>query len=73
MDAFVHIRPQLKGIGFVRNLVYDSILVECHENDTDKVKEIMNREMLAAAERVVGDYVAFKVDFGVGRAWGELQ
>jgi DNA polymerase I-like protein with 3'-5' exonuclease and polymerase domains len=73
MDAFIHIRPRLKGIGFVRNLVYDSILVECKVNKIMEATVIMNEEMLASAERIVGNYVTFKVDFKSGPSWGELS
>jgi uracil-DNA glycosylase family 4 len=73
LDGFVHLRPRLKGKGYIRNIVHDSILTECHRDDMEEVKAIMNEEMLAAARRVVGDYVAFKVDMKSGPSWGELS
>jgi uracil-DNA glycosylase family 4 len=73
LDAFTHIRPRLKGLGYVRNLVHDSILAECHKDNVYEVKRIVEEEMLAAAARVVGDYVAFKVDVSVGKSWGDLH
>jgi uracil-DNA glycosylase family 4 len=73
LDGFVHLRPALKGIALIRNIVHDSLLVEARKDRVDEVKEIMQRHMLEAAKRIVGDYVAFKVDFGVGPSWGELN
>ena len=73
LDAFVHTRPRLKGIGFIRNIVHDSLLAETHPDNLMEVMTIMNEEMLAAAARVVGDYVRFKVDFKSGPSWGELS
>jgi len=72
-DALCHTRPRLKGIGWIRNIVHDSQLVECHRDNVDIVKQIMEEEMLAAARRVVGDYVRFKVDLEVGPSWGDLH
>lgn len=72
LDAMTHIRPETKGFAWIRNTVHDSLLVECHEDDADEVKEIMERNMIEAAERIVGDYVKFAVDTTVGRSWGEL-
>jgi uracil-DNA glycosylase family 4 len=73
LDAFTHLRPELKGIGYIRNIVHDSMLGECHESKVEEMKALMRKHMLEAARRVVGDYVRFQVDFGVGRSWGELD
>jgi DNA polymerase-1 len=73
LDAFCEIRPRLKGLGFVRNIVHDSLLAECAPEDREEVQSIMNEEMLAAAARCVGDYVKFKVDFKAGPNWGDLS
>jgi DNA polymerase-1 len=72
LDAFCDLRPHLKGIGWVRNLVHDSILIECPKNKVDQVKELLRHYMIAAAKKVVGDYVKFDVDITVGSNWGEL-
>jgi uracil-DNA glycosylase family 4 len=72
LDAYCHVRPRLKGIGWLRNIVHDSILAECHRDNVPIVKQIIEEEMLAAARRVVGDYVKFKVDLEVGTSWGDL-
>ncbi len=73
LDAFIHLRPDLKGIGYVRNLVHDSILTECPENRVGEVRELMRYHMVEAARRVVGDYVKFGADFSVGYNWGTLE
>jgi uracil-DNA glycosylase family 4 len=73
LDAFRHLRPRLIGKGFIRNLVHDSLLAECHRDDREEVQAIMQEEMLASAARVVGNYVAFKVDFKSGPNWGDLS
>ena len=72
LDAFTHLRPALKGTGWVRNLVHDSILVECHKKDVDHIKNLLEFHMLEAARRVVGDYVRFAVDITTGDNWGVL-
>jgi len=72
LDAFCHIRPTLRGFGWVRNLVHDSILVECHERDIEKVSGILRYHMLEAARKVVGDYVKFDIDITIGKNWGVL-
>lgn len=73
LDAAVELRPKLKGIGYIRNLVHDSQLVECAEKDVEEVRALMVHEMLESAKRVVGDYVAFKVDTKIGHNWGDLH
>lgn len=72
LDAFCNIRPALKGIGWVRNLVHDSILVECPEHRVDEVTSLLRYHMLESARRVVGDYVKFAVDISTGDNWGVL-
>ena len=72
LDAFTHLRPQLKGIGWVRNLVHDSILTECHQDNVDLMKSLLQYHMLESARRVVGDYVQFAVDIETGENWGVL-
>jgi DNA polymerase-1 len=73
LDAFCHLRPALKGIAFIRNIVHDSILAECHRGRAPEVARLMNYHMMESAKRVVGDYVLFKTDISMGRSWGELN
>jgi DNA polymerase-1 len=72
LQAFTWLRPQLKGVGWVRNLVHDSILVECHQRDVDEVKMRLESTMLESARTIVGDYVKFGVDIEIGDNWGVL-
>lgn len=72
VKALVWTRQETKGFAWIRNIVHDSLLVECEEEDVEEVKEITERNMLKAAELVVGDYVKFKVDTKVGKNWGEV-
>jgi uracil-DNA glycosylase family 4 len=72
LDAFCHLRPALRGKAYIRNIVHDSLLVECHRDLVTEVGTMMNRYMLESAKRVVGDYVVFKTDLKMGPSWGEL-
>lgn len=72
LQAFTRIRRDLVGIGWVRNLVHDSVLAECHKDDAEEVKAIMEKHMLDSAQELVGDYVKFAVDTKVGKDWGSV-
>jgi uracil-DNA glycosylase family 4 len=72
LDAFTILRPAMKGFGWVRNLVHDSILVETHKDNVDRVSQLMRYHMIESARKVVGDYVRFDVDIEVGDNWGVL-
>jgi len=70
LRAMCRVRRDTRGIAWVRNIIHDAILVECHESRVDEVREIMERHMLESARELVGDYVKFAVDTGVGDNWG---
>lgn len=70
--ALTNVRQDLVGTGYVRNIVHDSLLIECHEDDAEEVVEITNKRMLEAAEFIVGDYVKFATDYKIGKNWGEV-
>lgn len=72
LGAFINVRQDLKGIGWVRNLIHDAILSECHQDDVEEVKQIQERRMLESAQAIVGDYVRFAVETTVGKSWGDL-
>lgn len=72
LQAMAWTRRDLKGIGWIRNIVHDSLLIECHKDDVDEVKEIAERNMIESARTIVGDYVKFDVDTKVGQNWGEV-
>jgi DNA polymerase I len=72
LQAATWVRRDLKGLGYIRNLVHDSILAECHEEDAEEVAALLNRRMVEAAELIVGDYVKFATDYKIGRDWGSV-
>ena len=72
LDALINLVPRFEGLAKPRNTVHDAIIVECHKDDEEEVKALMREEMLAAAVRIVGDYVRFDVESTVGQNWGEL-
>jgi len=72
IQAFNWLRPQLKGIAYVRNLVHDAIFTECKESNLERVADIVISTMQASAYAVMGDYVKIGVDAEVGRTWGDM-
>lgn len=72
LGAMTYVRRDLRGIGWVRNIVHDSILAESSPADADRVAELMDRRMLESARRVVGDYVKFATESKIGSNWGEV-
>lgn len=72
LQAMAWTRVDLRGKAFIRNIVHDSILLECKRKDVDLVKEVVERNMLESAKTIVGDYVKFAVDTTTGNSWGEL-
>jgi DNA polymerase I-like protein with 3'-5' exonuclease and polymerase domains len=72
LTAFTKVRQDLKGIGWVRNVIYDAILAECHESDADQVAKVMNQRMLEAADELTGGYVKFACESTVGNNWGAV-
>jgi DNA polymerase-1 len=72
LDALTQLRPRLRGIGFIRNIIHDAMIVECKREDADMVAKMMDYEMVEAAKRIVGDYVPFATESKIGMNWGEL-
>jgi DNA polymerase I-like protein with 3'-5' exonuclease and polymerase domains len=72
LQAFTWVRPALKGVGQVRNLVHDSMLVETHPANLGKVSTIVTDNMIKSGRLVVGDFVNIDVDITTGQNWGEL-
>jgi len=72
LQAFTWLRPALKGIGWVRNLVHDSIMVECHKDNADQVAAMLRTYMVRSGRAVVGDFVKIDVVITRGENWGEL-
>jgi DNA polymerase I-like protein with 3'-5' exonuclease and polymerase domains len=52
--------------------MHDALLIETHPDDVEEVKEITERNMLKAAQSIVGDYVRFGTDTTIGKRWGEV-
>ena len=72
LAALVQVRQKTEGIATLRNTIHDAIVLECHKDNVPVVREIVEREMLASAKLIVGDYVKFAVETTVGKSWGEL-
>jgi uracil-DNA glycosylase len=72
LGAMVNVRRDLKGVGWVRNIVHDSILAECRQEDATDVAALMDRRMLESAKSVVGDYVKFATESKIGTSWGAV-
>lgn len=72
LAALVQVRQKTEGIATLRNTIHDAIVLECHKDNVPVVQEIVEREMIASAKLIVGDYVKFAVETTVGRSWGEL-
>lgn len=73
LRAMVRVRRDLRGSGaFIRNIVHDSILVDCPRDMADDVAKLLDRHMVASGQELVGDYIQFKTDVKVGKHWGEV-
>jgi DNA polymerase-1 len=72
VKALTNLRPMLRGKAFIRNIVHDSLLLECHRDDAEEVAALVDSEMLKAAEFIVGDYVPFATETKIGMNWGEV-
>jgi len=73
LRAMVHVRRDLRGTGaFVRNMVYDSILVDCPADMASDMAVLLDRRMVESAQELVGDYVNFATDCKIGDNWGEV-
>ncbi len=72
LGAMVNVRRDLRGVGWVRNIIHDAILTECSPENAGRVSEITNRRMLESARGIVGDYVKFATDCSIGERWGEV-
>lgn len=72
LQAMAWTRKDLKGIGWIRNIVHDSLLVECGKEDVEEVTQIIEKNMIESAKTIVGDYVKFAVDTTIGDNWGAV-
>jgi uracil-DNA glycosylase family 4 len=72
LDALTNLRPRLRGIGFIRNIIHDAMLIECPADRAEEVAQMADYEMKLAAERIVGDYVPFATESTFGPSWGDV-
>jgi DNA polymerase-1 len=72
LQAFTWVRPALKGLGYVRNIVHDNLIVECRKTDVDRVSDLVSYYMIKSGQQVVGDYVNIDIDIKTGTDWGQL-
>jgi DNA polymerase-1 len=72
LDALIHLRPKLRGIGFIRLTIHDALVVEAPESRVELVQHMLRTEMVEAARRVT-TYVPFEVDVSVATNWGDLS
>lgn len=56
----------------IRNLVHDSILVECDPEDAKEVAKLMEEELPRVAAEYYDDFVPFEADVAIGESWGDL-
>lgn len=55
------------------NLVHDAIMVECHDDEVERITDVVSNFMLQSADEAVEGYVKFAVDASVGKSWGKLS
>jgi DNA polymerase-1 len=72
LDALTMLRPKLRGIGYIRNIIHDAMLIECPAEKASMVATMANDAMLQAAYTIVGDYVPFKTESTFGPSWGDV-
>lgn len=73
LRAMVRIRRELRGSGaFIRNIVHDSILVDCPRDMADDISVLLDRRMVESGQELVGDYIQFRTDVKIGEHWGEV-
>jgi DNA polymerase I-like protein with 3'-5' exonuclease and polymerase domains len=67
------VRRDLRGSGaFIRNIVHDSILVDCPSDMAADVSVILDSRMVESGQELVGDYINFATDIHIGNHWGEV-
>lgn len=67
--AMLAVEGAIEGLGEQILQIHDSILVECPQENAEKIKDIMQRAMEAVAPDLE---VKLKVDVSIGTTWGEL-
>lgn len=67
--AMIKLEKRLDGLGEQVLQIHDSILVECPEENADKVVEILRETLENVAPELK---IKLKVDVSIGKNWGEL-
>ena len=67
--AMIKVEEEIHGFGVQVLQIHDSILVECPEENAEKVREILRSTMESIYPELE---VKLKVDVEVGKNWGEL-
>jgi uracil-DNA glycosylase family 4 len=70
LTAFTRLRPMLRGKAFIRNLIHDSLLIECHKDDAEMVGQVTSDVMIEVAQELVQGYVDFATEVSIGDNWG---
>ena len=68
----IRVWKALKAEGLKAKLilqVHDELIVECPEEETEQVKEVLTREM----EDAVDYAVPMRADSAAGKSWGEAK
>jgi DNA polymerase-1 len=71
LSALTQLRPMLKGLGWIRLTIHDALVVECPQQNQERVSELMTNVMVEQGTRFT-DYVPFVVDLSSGKSWGDL-
>lgn len=67
--AMIKVEQEIDGFGVQVLQIHDSILVECPEENAEKVRDILRDTM----ENIYPDFgVKLKVDTSIGKNWGEV-
>ena len=71
LRAATHVRPRMRGLGFLRLTIHDALTAECAADKQDEVAQILIDEMTRSGQEWT-DYVPFPVDVKVGTSWGDF-
>lgn len=71
LRALIRLRPMLRGLGWIRLTIHDALVVECPQQNRDRVVDLLKQVMEEEGRRFT-DYVPFVVDVSEGKNWGDL-
>lgn len=76
LTSAMRAEKELEALGVkIINLVHDSILVECMDNEfvIRRAAQILDNTMRQVPKEILGTDVPFDVEFCVGKEWGKLE